>query len=62
MNKNHFDRNTKLMHRLRDRLLKAASEIDAGCNIRTDSKGPESPYEQMYDRYGVSVRRQRRQD
>lgn len=46
---------------LRARLFKAAVEIDLGDDILRDSKGSASPYEQMYDRHGVSSKRPRRQ-
>ncbi len=49
-----------LISSLRDRLFKAAAEIDAGDDTLSDCKGSASPYEQMYDLYGVSNKRPRR--
>lgn len=45
---------------LRVRLFEAAADIDHGDDVVFDCKGPSNPYEQLYDRHGVSDQRPRR--
>jgi len=61
MRKKQSKESLSLIKDLRTRLFKAAAEIDQGDDILFDCKGSANPYEQMYDRHGVSDKRSRRQ-